>query len=48
VGSLIVIVVLPNSSKMAGQSDEGGQGEKGRAEDGRKHHLSPAHAKFPI
>src|SRR6266481_7893615 len=41
--SLIVIVVLPGGRKMAGQSDQSRQAEKGRAEDGRKHHLSPVH-----
>src|SRR5215467_11554689 len=44
VSSSIVIVVLPGGRKMASQSDEGRQSEKGRAEDGRKHHLSPVHA----
>src|SRR6266851_3162892 len=43
VSSLIVIVVPPGGGKMAGQSDQGCQAEKGGAENGRKHHLSPVH-----
>ena len=48
VSSSIVIVVLPGGRKMAGQSDRSRQAEKGRAEDGREHHLSPVYAKSPI
>src|SRR5215467_7929521 len=39
--SLIVVVLLLRDRKVAGQSNQGCQAEKDRAEDGCEHHLSP-------
>jgi hypothetical protein len=46
--SPIIIVILPLGGKTACQADQGCQAEKDGAEDSRKHHLSPVHAKSPI